>query len=78
MSSKNTNLHRTTLNFSTLEFHLHLNFSKIEFVEHDGEAGLEGAQQMLELVQVGVEDQVEHLHEENSQESGQIFPTPEI
>ena len=63
MSSKNTNLHRTTLNFSTLEFHLHLNFSKIEFVEHDGEAGLEGSQQMLELVQVGVEDQVEHLYE---------------
>ena len=30
---------------------------------HDGEAGLEGSQQMLELLQVGVEDQIEHLHE---------------
>ena len=39
---------------------------------------------MLELVEVGVEDQVEHLHEgpecqeENSQESRQVFPTPAI
>ena len=67
-----------------VEFYLHLNFPEIEFVEHDGEAGLEGTQQMLELVEVGVEDQVEHLHEgpecqeENSQESRQVFPTPAI
>jgi hypothetical protein len=55
---------------------------KVELVEHHGEAHKEGGLEALEVRQLGVEHEVEHLdkgedeEEEDEQEAGEVGPAP--